>query len=164
MVLFEFEDQPVFAETETRFRGEAVAAVIGTPDVIGSIAPEDFPVVWTERPAARDIAAAQSPNAAELHAGRDGNVMCGGFVRCGDPKGALDRAHVTVKGRFRSGFVEHAYIEPEAGFARMDGDRVEVHSCTQAPVMDQDGLVRVLGMDRAKIRMIPTAVGGEDTG
>src|SRR5690606_36115604 len=30
-VIAGFEDQPVFAETEARFRGEAVAAVVGEP-------------------------------------------------------------------------------------------------------------------------------------
>ncbi|MCR9140109.1 MAG: molybdopterin-dependent oxidoreductase [Alphaproteobacteria bacterium] len=155
-----FEDQPVFAENEARFRGEAVAAVIGTPEVIARIAPEDFPVSWTELPAAQDIETAQGKTAAQLHDGRVNNVMCGGFVKCGDPEDALARAHVIVEGRFQSGFVEHAYIEPEAGFAQMVGDRVEVHACTQAPVMDLEGLERVLGLDRSRIRVVPTAVGG----
>ena len=155
-----FEDQPVFAELETRFRGEAVAAVIGAPEVIAHLTPEAFPVSWTELPASQDMRTAQSDAAALLHHGREKNVMCGGFVKCGDAKAALARAHVTAQGRFQSGFVEHAYIEPEAGFAQMVGERVEIHACTQAPVMDLDGLGRVLGLDRSKIRIMPTAVGG----
>jgi CO/xanthine dehydrogenase Mo-binding subunit len=86
--------------------------------------------------------------------------MCGGFVKCGDAEAALAKAYVTVEGRFQSGFVEHGYIEPEAGFAEVVNGRVEVHACTQAPVMDLEGLERVLGMDRSKIRILPTAVGG----
>ncbi len=31
-----------------------------------------------------------------------------------------------VEGEFETGFIEHAYIEPEAGFARRVGDRIEV--------------------------------------
>ena len=155
-----FIDQPVFAESETRFRGEAVAVVIGEPEIIADINPEDFPVTWTDLPAAQDIEAAQSPGAKELHAGRDNNLMCSGFVTCGDPAAALDRAHVKAEGRFQSGFVEHAYIEPEAGFAHMVDGRVEVHVCTQAPMMDRDGLELILGMDPSKIRVVPTAVGG----
>ena len=86
--------------------------------------------------------------------------MCGGLVTRGDPAAALARAHVTVEARFRSGFVEHGYIEPEAGFAEIVEDRVEIHACTQAPVMDREGLERVLGIDASKIRIVPTAVGG----
>ena len=159
-VIPHFMDQPVFAETETRFRGEAIAAVIGTPQAIASFDPGTFPVTWTELPSVNDIVSAQSPDAPQLHEGRDLNVMCGGFVSSGDADAALGRAEVTVEGHFRSGFVEHAYIEPEAGFAQMVDGRVEVHACTQAPVMDLDSLEIILGIDRSMIRIVPTAVGG----
>lgn len=159
-VIPQFADQPVFAEAHTRFRGEAVAAVVADPCFIAAFDPNDFPVTWEELPAATDIVTAQSPQAATLHDGRDRNVMCGGFVTCGDAQAALSTAAVTVEGRFQSGFVEHGYIEPEAGFAEVVEGRVEVHACTQAPVMDLEGLEIILGMDRAQIRIIPTAVGG----
>ena len=38
-----FEDQPVFAEVEARFRGEAVAAVVGEPDFMSGFRADDFP-------------------------------------------------------------------------------------------------------------------------
>lgn len=159
-VIPQFMDQPVFAETETRFRGEAVAAVIGTPQAIAGFDPDSFPVTWNELPAVNDIVSAQRPEAAQLHEGRELNVMCGGFVKSGDADAALNRADVTVEGHFKTGFVEHAYIEPEAGFAQMVDGRVEVHACTQAPVMDLDSLEIILGIDRSMIRIVPTAVGG----
>lgn len=155
-----FVDQPVFAEGEVRFRGEAIAALIGTPHAIRALDPLTFPVTWTELPPALDIKTAQSPAAAQLHHGRHNNVMCGGFVQCGDAKGALARASVTVEGHFQSGFVEHAYIEPEAGYACMNGERVEIYAGTQAPVMDLEALEVILGWDRSRIRIIPMAVGG----
>ena len=155
-----FEDQPVFAEAETRYTGDAVAALVGPRAVLRSIDPASVPIAWTELPAAQDIETAQCSSAGQLHTGRKGNVMCRGFVKCGDAHSALAKAHVTVEGRFQSGFVEHGYIEPEAGFAEVVNGRVEVHACTQAPVMDLEGLERVLGMDRSQIRIVPTAVGG----
>ncbi|MEP5729846.1 MAG: molybdopterin cofactor-binding domain-containing protein [Sulfitobacter sp.] len=159
-VIPQFVDQPVFAETQTRFRGEAVAAIVSTPDALHHFNPDDFPVKWTELPASTDINAAQSADAAQLHESRSNNVMCGGFVTCGDPDSAFSKADVTVEGHFQSGFVEHAYIEPEAGYAQMVGDKLEIHACTQAPVMDLEALEDILGMDRSRIRIIPTAVGG----
>ncbi|NNE88215.1 MAG: molybdopterin-dependent oxidoreductase, partial [Silicimonas sp.] len=154
-----FADQPVFAETEARFRGEAVAAIVGTPDAVRTFSDEDLPIRWEERPAALTIAEAMS-NGAQLHEGRDGNIMCGGFVTCGLPDDALKAADVAVEGHFTTSFVEHAYIEPEAGFAEMIGGRVEVHACTQAPVMDLDSLEEILGLDRTQIRVVPTGCGG----
>ncbi|MES0883933.1 molybdopterin-dependent oxidoreductase [Roseibium sp. SCP14] len=155
-----FEDQPVFAETETRFRGEAVAAVIGTPSAMRVFDPEEFPVTWTALDSVATVTDALADSAPLLHDDRKGNVMCGGFVACGDAQSALKSADVTVEGQFDSGFVEHAYIEPEAGYAEIRDGRVEVHACTQAPVMDLDALEAILGMDREKIRIIPTGVGG----
>ncbi|WP_170423706.1 molybdopterin-dependent oxidoreductase [Ruegeria arenilitoris] len=159
-VIPDFADQPVFAETETRFRGEAVAAIVASPEFVATFDPSTFPVTWDKRPAALETHDALSPVAAQLHPDRGNNVMCGGFVTCGAPETALSNADVVVEGRFRSGFVEHGYIEPEAGFAEIVDGRVEVHACTQAPVMDLDALEIILGMPRDQIRIVPTGVGG----
>lgn len=155
-----YADQPAFAEAEARFRGEAVAAVVGTPEAIRDFDPAHFPIRWRELPAACTPAEAQAEGAALLHEGRAGNLMCTGFVACGDARAALAAADAIVEGEFSSGFVEHAYIEPEAGFARLVDGRVEIHACTQAPVMDLEAMEILLGMDRSRIRIVPTAVGG----
>jgi CO/xanthine dehydrogenase Mo-binding subunit/aerobic-type carbon monoxide dehydrogenase small subunit (CoxS/CutS family) len=155
-----FVDQPVFAENEALFRGDAVAAVVGIPEAMRDFDPACFPIEWQEKPPVQDMDAALAPGAPQLHKERSGNIMCDGFVRCGDADAALERADVTVEGRFETGFVEHGYIEPEAGYATYQNGRVEVHACTQAPVMDQDGLMDILGLERDQVRIIPTAVGG----
>lgn len=155
-----FWDQPVFATHETRFRGEAVAVVVGEAAAMAAFDPAEFPVTWEPLQDVQSVAAAMDENAPVLHEGRDQNVMCGGFVSKGDAEAALDRADIVVEGAFTTSFVEHAYIEPEAGFAQMVDGRVEVYACTQAPVMDLDTLETVLGMARKDIRVVPTATGG----
>ena len=64
------------------------------------------------------------------------------------------------RSRSRPAFVEHAYIEPEAGYARRVGDRIEIVACTQTPVMDRDEVAHVLGLSAKPVRIIPTATGG----
>ena len=155
-----FIDQPAFAESTARFRGEAVAAVVGTPDAMRALDPSSFPVVWQERTAVQGMAEAQAEGAPLLHQDRPGNLMCRGFVARGDAAAALAAADVTVEGHFFSGFVEHAYLEPEAGFAEVIEGRIEIHACTQAPVMDLESMAILLGHDRTRIRIVPTAVGG----
>jgi CO/xanthine dehydrogenase Mo-binding subunit len=56
--------------------------------------------------------------------------------------------------------VEHAYIEPEAGFAERVDDRVEVQVTTQSPHMDREQLEAILGLAAGSVRIRPTAVGG----
>ena len=78
----------------------------------------------------------------------------------GDVDAALRRADVVVESEMETGFVEHAYIEPEAGFARRVGDRIEIQACTQAPYMDRKDIAAILGLPGDAVRIIPTAVGG----
>jgi aldehyde oxidoreductase len=153
-------DQPVFADALARHRGEPVAAIVGPRDLVEALDLSTFPVSWTALPAMLDIAPALAVDAPQLHPHRAGNVLVRGFVEKGDPDTALAGAAVVVEGDFSTGFVEHAYIEPEAGFARRVGDRIEVWGCTQAPHMDRDDLALILGLPVDRIRILPSAVGG----
>jgi CO/xanthine dehydrogenase Mo-binding subunit len=68
-------------------------------------------------------------------------------------------AHV-VAGRFATAYVEHAYIEPEAGAAWMEGPVLCIRACTQAPVMDRDDTATILGLPTDRVRILPSATGG----
>jgi len=155
-----FADQPVFAEKEARFRGEAVAAVVGEAEAMAEFDPADFIVKWKELPALMDIDSALACDAERVHANRPENVLVRGRVVHGDVDAALARADVVVEDHFETGFIEHAYIEPEAGFARRVGDRIEVQACTQAPYTDRKDIAAILGIAENAVRIIPTAVGG----
>ena len=155
-----FIDQPAFAESRARFRGEAVAALVGRRDVLQRFDPGRFPIEWDELSAISGIGDALNDDAGPVHADRPGNVMCSGVVRRGDVDAALQDAAIVVEGRYGTPFVEHAYIEPEAGCGFVRDGRVEVHAGTQAPVMDRDGLAAILAVDKSKVRIVPTAAGG----
>jgi CO/xanthine dehydrogenase Mo-binding subunit/aerobic-type carbon monoxide dehydrogenase small subunit (CoxS/CutS family) len=159
-VIPSFADQPVFAEGEVRFRGEAVAMIVGDADAMASLDPSDLPIAWTELPAALSIDDAGTDGAPLIHPGREGNVLIRGLVQRGDLGPAFDGAVVEVEGRFETVFVEHAYIEPEAGSALRVGDRVEVRVTTQSPHMDRIELEAILGLPDGAVRIEPTAVGG----
>jgi CO/xanthine dehydrogenase Mo-binding subunit/aerobic-type carbon monoxide dehydrogenase small subunit (CoxS/CutS family) len=152
-------EQPVFAVDETKFKGEAVALIVGEEGAVTALDLAGFPVSWEERPALLTIEAARADDAL-LHGDRPGNILTRGWVCCGDVEDALATAAVTAEGAFESGFVEHAYIEPEAGFAVRKGDRIEITACTQAPYMDRDDVALILGIAPAAVRIVPTAVGG----
>ncbi|MEO9608589.1 MAG: xanthine dehydrogenase family protein molybdopterin-binding subunit, partial [Sulfitobacter pontiacus] len=155
-----FIDQPVFAVNHIRFRGEAVACVVGEAEAMIALDLESFPVRWSPQTALADTDAATAPDAPQLFEDRKGNIMCGGFVQCGDVEAALDAADVTVEAQYTTSFVEHGYIEPEAGFAQVIDGRIHVQACTQAPGMDREALAAILDRPMADIRIVPTAVGG----
>jgi CO/xanthine dehydrogenase Mo-binding subunit/aerobic-type carbon monoxide dehydrogenase small subunit (CoxS/CutS family) len=155
-----FADQPVFAVEEVRFRGEAIAAVVGGREAVESLDLSAFPVTWEVRPHVMDIGAALDPSAPQLHEGRPGNVLIRGSVVCGGVAAALASAPVRVEGEFETSFVEHAYIEPEAGWARRVGDRIEITASTQAPYLDRDDTAAIMGLSPQDVRIIPSACGG----
>jgi aldehyde oxidoreductase len=156
----DLKDQPVFAEGFVRHRGEPVLAVVGSREAVDSVLAADLPIVWEPQPALHGIQAALAEGAPAVHASKPDNILIRGIVESGDPERARAMATHTAEGTFETSFVEHAYIEPEAGFARRVGDRMEIHACTQAPMMDRDEVSRVLGLPREGVRIVPTACGG----
>ncbi len=159
-VLPPFRDQPVFADGRVRFAGEPIAAVVGDASTIERFDAVDFPVTWHALPAVVSIDEALTEGAPLLFEDRPENVLVRGFVRRGDPAAALAEAAVLAEGEFETSFVEHAYIEPEAGFARRVGDGVEVHVTTQTPYMDREEVARILALTPEHVRIVPTACGG----
>ncbi len=159
-VIPKFADQPVFAEAEARYRGEAVAAIVGDPAVVEAIDISDFPVQWEIREPIHDIDVALKKHTRLIHDHRPENILVRGRVVRGDVDAALAAADVVADAEYETGFVEHAYIEPEAGFARRVGDTVEIQACTQSPYMDRNDIAAILGIAPESVRIIPTAVGG----
>ncbi len=154
------EDQPAFAEGMVRYRGEAVAAVVMDTATNEIFDDSHFPLEWEVLPPALTMVQAVAPDAPALHAKRPGNILVRGFVQKGDLDLHWSKAAVTVEGRFDTAFVEHAYIEPEAGYARRVGDTLEIYACTQAPYMDRDSVAAMMALAPEQVRIVPTAVGG----
>lgn len=153
-----YRDQPVLADGLARFCGEAIAAVLCEKDVVADLDLASFPVAWEPLPPVSGIDGGLDPKAATLHASRPDNVLTRGKMIRGDMEAG--RGRHSVSGKFQTGYVEHAYIEPEAGFARRVGDRMEVFVTTQTPYMDRDGVAHVLGIPQTEVRILPSAVGG----
>jgi aldehyde oxidoreductase len=154
------KDQPVLADGMVRYAGEAVVALVGDAGVLAGIRDENVPISWTVLPPVVGIAAGLDPTAPRLHDDRPGNVLIRGRLARGNLDGGLGGADATASGTFETSFVEHAYIEPEAGTARVVDGRVEVWATTQTPYMDRDELALILGLPQDRVRVIPSACGG----
>lgn len=155
----DLKDQPVFAEGHVRYRGEAIAGIVGEKAAVEAITLDDLPITWHPEAPATGISAGLAA-APALHAIRPDNVLTRGLVERGDPEAAFAAAAFTAEGRYGTAFVEHAYIEPEAGYALRKGDRVEVFACTQATTMDRDEVARVLGLAKEQVTVLASACGG----
>ena len=178
----DIKDQPVLAPGIARYRGEAVAALVGDGDTIDRIADDELPIGWEPLPALRDPREAVTPGAEAVQPAHPDNVLTRGRVHAGTvpPAGRdewveasdelveasselveVSSELIEASGEFETPFIEHAYIEPEAGYARrIEGARIEVTACTQTPYMDRDEVANVLGIAPERVRIRPSACGG----
>ena len=158
------KDQPVLANREARFRGEAVIALVGAREAVEAFDASTLPIDYAVLPPIMGLDAAMTPDAALVLPDRPGNLLQDGGVRKGDAAAAFAGCAAVAEGRFETAFVEHAYIEPEAGWAQRVGEgvnaRIEIHVTTQTPYMDRDEMAVVMKLKPTQVRIVPTACGG----
>ncbi len=154
------KDQPVLADGLVRYRGEAVVALIGERADVMAIRDDEVPITWMLEPPVVGIDAAMAADAPLVQADKPGNLLQNGGVKRGDAASAFEACTAVAEGTFETAFVEHAYIEPEAGWALRVGDRIEIHATTQTPYMDRDEVANLMRLKPEAVRIVPTACGG----
>jgi CO/xanthine dehydrogenase Mo-binding subunit/aerobic-type carbon monoxide dehydrogenase small subunit (CoxS/CutS family) len=153
------KDQPVLASGRVRFMGEAVLALVGDYESVMAIDEAQLPIAWQPEHPVLEMDRALS-SGTPLHDFAQDNVLIRGRVVKGDVDAALAAAPHLAEGTFTTSFVEHAYIEPEAGYAERIGDRIRVFCCTQTPYMDREEIARVLKLREDQVHIVPSAIGG----
>ncbi len=146
------KDQPVFCVDTVRYRGDCIAALVGPREAVEAAV---LPVEWEPQPTL-DMEAARASGAPLLHPHLPGNVLTTGRVVSGSAGPACHAASIAIE----TSFVEHAYVEPEAGYAERIGDTITIFASTQAPYMDREEVAGVLGIAEERVRIIPSACGG----
>ncbi|GBD43650.1 Aldehyde oxidoreductase [bacterium HR40] len=154
------KDQPVLAEGEVRYRGEAVLLLVGDRDAVEAVRLADLPLTFMPSDAITSPAQALAGELPPVHADRPDNVLVRGTFRTGDAAHLLASAPLRASLELETSFVEHAYIEPEAGWARRLGERIEIGVTTQTPYMDRDEVAAILGLAPEQVRILPTCCGG----
>ncbi|MFL2743212.1 MAG: molybdopterin-dependent oxidoreductase [bacterium] len=154
------KDQPVLAKDHVRFRGEAVVALIGERENVESVSEEDLGLTWEPLEAIRGCDAALSGKLEPVQSEIVDNILAEGFLKKNDVEKAFAESFAVAEGVWSTSAVEHGYLEPEAGYARKIGQRLEIFVCTQSPYMDQTEVAQFLGIEPGQVRIIPSAVGG----
>jgi CO/xanthine dehydrogenase Mo-binding subunit/aerobic-type carbon monoxide dehydrogenase small subunit (CoxS/CutS family) len=153
------EDQPVFCARRVRYAGDAVAAVVAESRAAAEAGARAVRVAYRPQPALLSPEAAAAPGAAPLHPG--GNLLARPGVVRGDVAAGLAAAAAVVEGTWETQWIEHAYIEPEAGVAHAEPDgTLTLVVSTQTPYMDRDATARVLGVPAERVRVIQAVTGG----
>jgi len=148
----------VLADGVVRYLGEPLAvAAAETPDALAR-ALEAIEVEYEPLPGVFDPEDALRSGAPPVH--EEGNLLARWQARAGDPDRALAAADVVIDGQYRCQFIDHAYLEPEAGVAWIDADGVLVIRVATQVIEHFRGVADVLGLPHNKVRVIGPYVGG----
>jgi CO/xanthine dehydrogenase Mo-binding subunit len=151
-------DQPMLAGDRVRFIGEAVALVAAESPEAAREGAAAVEVEYRDLPVVLEPEDALAPSAVAVH--DKGNLCFQQQIVRGDPEGAFAQAAVVVERTYHTACIEHAYLEPEAGFAHMEDGVLVVTASTQNPHYDRDDLCRLLGLSVDQVRVVQSTTGG----
>jgi selenium-dependent xanthine dehydrogenase len=143
-----------------RYMGDALALVAAESESVARAALALIEVDYQPLPGVFSAQEALAPGAPLLHADAPGNLLKHIPVHRGDMADGWSSATEVVEGEFTTPFIEHAFLEPEAGVAVPDPDGVTVYVGSQIPFDDRRVVAETLGLPLDKVRIIATAVGG----
>ncbi|HVP23866.1 MAG TPA: xanthine dehydrogenase family protein molybdopterin-binding subunit [Conexivisphaerales archaeon] len=152
-------DQPAFAERVIRFDGEPVGLVVASSPEAAEESSKKARVISARKAAVYDPLKAISSRAL-VHEERKSNVALTTRVRKGDVEKGFAESDVVIENTYRTGYQDHAYIEPEGALATPTSEGMTVLSCSQYPHLAQKMVARVLGYQQRQVRIIQTAIGG----
>ena len=157
-------DQPVLvAEGDAvRCEGDRLAVIVAESERVAARACRLVEVEYEPLPVVCDPRRAMQPGAPLVHPERgDSNVLRHIKVRKGDVEDGFRQADVVVEGEYATQFIEHAYLQPEAGLGYIDEEgRVTVVCAAQWAHDDVHQIAHILDLPVDRVREIVPTIGG----
>ncbi len=155
------DDQPVLCEDRVRFEGDKVALVVAGSAEAAAAGAALVVVDYEDLPAVTSPSAALEPGAPLVHEERGTNLLLHVPIRKGDAARALAAADIVLDGVFTTSWQEHAFLQPEAGVARVDeAGRVVVETAGQWLHEDRRQIAAMLRVPDEEVIVRYAAIGG----
>lgn len=139
-----FSDWPVFAERRVNYYGETIGLLIGPDKAVLEELARLVQVTYDEEPPLFDLVDSQ------IH--RE--------FKKGNLEEVIKDYDYTLTETFETGYQEQVYLETQSMIMWLDGDKITVKASMQCPYYIKNAIVRTLGCDPSKVRVIQPAVGG----
>jgi CO/xanthine dehydrogenase Mo-binding subunit len=153
------KDQPILASDCVRYKGDPVALVVAKTEEAAEEAAKKLVVIYEDLPAVHHPEEALQPYAPLIH--EKGNLLLEFRVVKGDVQRGFKEAEVIVEETYTTTWVDHAYLEPDAGISYLDEKgRVTIICPTQNVHYDQKEVASVLSLPLDQVRIIQCATGG----
>jgi xanthine dehydrogenase large subunit len=146
------EDEPLFANGEVHFNGQAVALVVAKDEHTARKALKLIDLKIEEHEAVIDPRIAKEKGLL---------LIPPRTFRLGDVESAWSKCDYIFEGKAESGGQEHLYIETQGAYAYpIDNGSIKIHSSTQGPTAVQKTISKVLGIPMNRIEVDVARLGG----
>jgi CO/xanthine dehydrogenase Mo-binding subunit len=153
------KDQPLLAIDRVRSIGEPVALVAAETEAAAERALKAIEVIYDDLPAVYRPDEALAPGAPKIH--QKGNLLFTRNIKKGNLENAFEQCAAVVERTYRTTYIEHSYLEPDAGAGYIDFDEtLVIFASTQNPHYDHKEVVGLLGLEDEQVRIIQAATGG----
>jgi CO/xanthine dehydrogenase Mo-binding subunit len=152
-------DQPILAMDRVRYVGDPIALVAAGTEEAAEEAAQRVVVLYEDLPVITNPEEALKPYAPLIH--EKGNLLLEFHVIKGDVQTGFKEAEVIVEETYTTTWIDHAYLEPDAGLSSVDEEgKITVICPTQNVHYDQKEVASVLGLPIEKVRIIQSGTGG----
>jgi CO/xanthine dehydrogenase Mo-binding subunit len=156
------KDQPVLVNDKVRHCGDAVALVLARDRTTLAKAIDLITLDFDPLPGVFAMSEGLEEDAPRVHEDNpEGNILLKGDLCVGLGQAAEQECDVLVEASFETPWQEHAYLETESGWARVEpGGKLVIVCSSQTPFRDRAEVAEALGLDPSQIRVIVPYVGG----
>ncbi len=153
------KDQPILASDRVRYIGDPVALIAAKTEEAVEEAAQKIAVIYEDLPSINHPEGALQPHVPLIH--EKGNLLLEFHVIKGDVLRGFKESEVIVEETYSTTWIDHAYLEPDAGISYLDEEeRITVVCPTQNVHYDQKEVASVLSFPLDKVRIIQCATGG----
>ncbi|MCL5039759.1 MAG: xanthine dehydrogenase family protein molybdopterin-binding subunit [Firmicutes bacterium] len=156
-------NQYLLADDRVRYLGDGVALVAAETESIAQAALALIEVEYEELPGVFDPLAALEKGAPTLHAEAPDNLAVHHHVQKGDLAAGMAEADLVLEREYRTQFIEHAYIEPEAVLALPThpfGHYLTIYGSFQNIYNIRRSVAKVLALPLNRVRLVQATLGG----
>lgn len=164
-----YYDQPVLCgpgsekpyADRVRFVGDQIALILGETNQACEKAATLLDVEFEHLPVITDLKEAEKPGAYKIHPEIESNIFRKIKIRHGDIEAGFKEADIIIESEYETPVQEHAFLEPEAGFAYYDEEgRITIVAAGQWVHEDRQQVAHALNLPEEMVRVIYPAIGG----
>lgn len=153
------KNQSILASDKVRYLGDGVALVAARTREIAGQALSLIDVEYEVLPVLTDPEEAMNPGSPRIHG--EGNIFVHHKVSKGDVEKGFADADIVIERRFKTQFIEHSYIEPEAVLAEpSEQGGVRITGSVQNLFSSRRSVAGALNVDLNKVQIIQATLGG----